>query len=193
MRLSSTRKARTFENTRSARRSGVRTFRPRVEPLEDRLVPAQFLVTPTLDDGSTGSLRWAADQANATAGPDEIVFSTTGEINLIGGQLDIRDDLIVYGPGAGVLAVGPKLNFSLSRVFHVASGANAIISGLTIERGRSTDGIGGDILNDGTLTLRDCALVNNGHSEGGSSGGAIYNAGNLTVRHSYFTGNFARG
>jgi hypothetical protein len=39
-----------------------------VEGLEGRLAPATFTVDNVLDDGSTGSLRWAVGQANATAG-----------------------------------------------------------------------------------------------------------------------------
>src|SRR5947208_2274559 len=56
------------------RRSPWTTFRPRLELLEDRTVPAQFLVTSSLDDGSDGTLRWAINQANLTAAADNIEF-----------------------------------------------------------------------------------------------------------------------
>jgi len=40
-----------------------------LEPLEDRTAPAIFTVTNSLDDGSTGSLRWAIMKANADTDP----------------------------------------------------------------------------------------------------------------------------
>ncbi len=53
---------------------------PSLERLEDRTVPSTFTVTNTLDDGSTGSLRWAINQVNAdpmatAAQPDTIAFN----------------------------------------------------------------------------------------------------------------------
>lgn len=59
----------------------VRTKHPRsqtrrlaLEPLENRLLMASFLVTTTSDSGQ-GSLRWAIEQANARAGADTISFN----------------------------------------------------------------------------------------------------------------------
>ena len=43
-------------------RRAARGFRPSLEVLEDRVVPATFTVLNTLDDGSVGSLRWAVTQ-----------------------------------------------------------------------------------------------------------------------------------
>jgi hypothetical protein len=69
--------------TRRKPATRVRAFRPRLERLEDRCVPATFTVTNTLDDGltgSTGSLRWAITQANADTSPgDEIAFAITAD------------------------------------------------------------------------------------------------------------------
>ena len=51
-----------------ARTAGRRPgFRPRLEPLEDRSVPATFTVLNLADDGD-GSLRQAVRDANALAG-----------------------------------------------------------------------------------------------------------------------------
>ena len=49
---------------RKARPQGVR---PTLEVLEDRLAPAVFPVSTTLDDGSPGSLRFALAQASAAS------------------------------------------------------------------------------------------------------------------------------
>src|SRR5436190_5680762 len=54
-----------------------RTFAPRLEAMEDRLVPATFTVLNTLDSGA-GSLRQAILDANATAGTDLIDFNIGG-------------------------------------------------------------------------------------------------------------------
>jgi len=64
-------------------RPGRRRTKPflthlRLEPLEPREVPAVITVTNLLDDGSAGSLRWAVDQANTTAGDDSVVFDPAG-------------------------------------------------------------------------------------------------------------------
>src|SRR5262245_66125415 len=49
-------------------------FRPRVEGLEGRAVPAVFAVTTTADTGA-GSLRQAIVDANAAPGADTIQFA----------------------------------------------------------------------------------------------------------------------
>ena len=45
------------------------------ELLESRIAPATFTVTSLLDDGSDGTLRKEIADANAAAGPDQIVFA----------------------------------------------------------------------------------------------------------------------
>src|SRR5882672_6290048 len=57
---------------------GRRGRRLWVQALEDRTVPAQFHVYNNSDLVSdAGSLRWALNQAQTTAGDDEIVFDLT--------------------------------------------------------------------------------------------------------------------
>src|SRR3954451_11196121 len=90
------------------RRPGAarRGTRLRLEPLEDRDVPAQILVTSNLDDGSAGTLRWATQQANATAEADVIdLTGQSGTITLTGGQLRIGASVDIIGPGAERLAI----------------------------------------------------------------------------------------
>jgi hypothetical protein len=47
--------------------------RPLLEALEERNLPSTFTVTNTLDDGSSGSLRWAITQANADTAPTSLI------------------------------------------------------------------------------------------------------------------------
>jgi hypothetical protein len=53
---------------------GRRRFRPAVEALEERAVPAVFSVTSLADsnDPGSGALRAAISASNATPGPNEI-------------------------------------------------------------------------------------------------------------------------
>src|SRR5262245_24028820 len=83
-----------------------RAFRPRLEPLEDRLAPATFTVTH-LGDAGSGSLRQAILDANDRDGDDVIDFapSVTGTINLLGELPELNSNIDLRGPGADRLTV----------------------------------------------------------------------------------------
>jgi hypothetical protein len=180
-----------------ARAAGRRAgFRPRLEPLEDRSVPATFTVL-NLADGGAGSLRQAVLDANALAGADTIDFADglLGTIGLTTGQLSITDHLTIDGPGADLLAVSGN---GQSRVFRISGGLTVAIDDLRITDGRAV-GDGGGILNTGsTLALDRVVLSNNqavGAPGGTGRGGAIANmsGASLTVTDSLFTQNQAIG
>lgn len=164
-------------------------------------VPA---VTTLADDGSPGSLRYVID--NAVSGED-VIFVTNGTITLVGGEIDITNDITLSGPGATNLAVSGN---NASRVFYVSPNVQANLSDLTICNAQATlyfdndsgyDPSGGGILNQGTLTLtnydiNDCtALIGvNGTSYnlnggGGGNGGGICNYGTLSLMDCAMSGN----
>jgi len=178
---------------------------------------ATIAVTTTADNG-VGSLRRAIEVA---APSDTINFSVAGTITLTNGQLLITNDLNILGPGATNLAVSGN---NTNRVFEIASNTAVRISGLTISNGRisgskGTDstngpagdggrGLGGGILNAGTLALNQCVMMknsayggdggaatnfNNGGVGGSGFGGAIYNLGDLTLANSEVLSNSAAG
>jgi hypothetical protein len=60
------------------RRSNAFTYRPFLEPFEDRLLPSTYAVINTADTGQ-GSLRQALLDANANSGPNTIIFDIRGE------------------------------------------------------------------------------------------------------------------
>src|SRR5439155_4822030 len=96
-----------FSMLRKPRRSSSersRSFRPRLESLEERTVLSTLTVSNTLDSGK-GSLRDAIKKANSG---DTIVFdsSLNGQtITLSSGELAITQSLDIEGPGAGLLAI----------------------------------------------------------------------------------------
>src|SRR5262249_60685639 len=96
--------------------------------------------------GGAGSLRAACPAANRAAGTDRIAFApgVRGTIALTSGELSITDHLTIDGPGALRLTVSGS---DASRVFSIAAGKVVAIEGLTVTRGRATEGAG--ILNNG--------------------------------------------
>jgi predicted outer membrane repeat protein len=153
------------------------TFRPKLEALEDRWLPSTLTVTKTLDSGA-GSLRAVIAAAR---GGDTIVFapSLDGQtITLTSGELLIKKNLTITGPGAGQLTISGS---NASRVFELSSKTQpqVTLSGLTI-----SSGYGGGILNNSgdTLTVSNCILS-------GNTGAGIHNDGTLTVTGSTLSGN----
>jgi hypothetical protein len=127
---------------------------PRLEVLEDRILPSTLTVLNNLDSGA-GSLRAAI--TNAKSG-DTIVFapSLNGHtITLTSDQLEIHKNLVIEGPGACLLTISGN---GANRVFDISGGLTVTIAGLTV-----THGLGkGDI---------------QGNNSGASGGGAILNGG----------------
>jgi predicted outer membrane repeat protein len=162
------------------------TFRPRLEALEERYLLSTLTVLNTNDSGA-GSLR--ADIAAAHNG-DTIVFapSLDGQtITLTSGELLIRKNLTIAGPGASQLTISGN---NASRVFEVAKQENVTLSSLTISSGAAPSGyLGGGILNYGTLTVSNSTLSGNTALEGGG----IFNYGTLTVSGSTLSYNTSEG
>src|SRR5215213_1694805 len=99
---------------------------------------ASFQVSNLADLGP-GSLRQAVLDANGSPGADEVTFQPglTGTIVLTSGEIPVTDDLVIAGPGAGLLTVSGN---NSSRIFLVDDGTAAVrevtLSGLTMTEGR---------------------------------------------------------
>ncbi len=203
-------------------RPAAARFRPRLEVLEDRCVPSTLKVTSLADSGK-GSLRYEIAQAQSG---DTITFDNKGgTITLTSGELDINKNLTIQGPGAGILTVASTGwgNPDASRILEVGY-ATVTLSGMTISNGAgvrsyntvdTNDGLGGGVLNFGTLTISGCTLSGNRCSMSGSGianfgtltvsgcnlssnywtyhGGAIFNGGLLTVSGCTLSGNSGSG
>ncbi len=131
-------------------------FRPCLELLEDRVLPSTFLVT-NLHDSGAGSLRAAVAAADSTsAAVINFAPSLHGTIGLTSGELDLTGNMTIAGPNPAKLTVSGS---NLSRVFDVAPGVTATISGLTIANGSAmsttdpTQQGGGGVLNEAGATL----------------------------------------
>ncbi len=169
---------------------GKPPFRPQLEGLETRLVPATFTVT-LLTQAGVGSLSWAIGQANQAAGSSTINFAgglargdnTAATIMLNAALPALNKNITITGPtmesGRPSLAVarvdmmGGTPNFS---VFSVNAGVSCVIENLGIQGGKADFGAG--VNNQGTLTLSNCILSGNTALD---SGGGVYNNGTLYV------------
>ena len=147
-------------------------------------------------DSGTGSLRAAITVAQSG---DTIVFAPTlfsstqtttttkkgkgksppppppppaNTILLTSGQVTLTKNLAIQGFGADQLTISGNNAF---RVFEVAGGVTATLSGMTITQGYGyfSGGNGGGILNNGTLTVKNGKFSRNN----AKYGGGIYNAG----------------
>ncbi len=142
-------------------------------------------------DTSTGGFG-----TNDTIQFDPSLFSSTPQtITLGGSELPLTSNVIINGPGAGRLAVSGS---NASRVFDVAGGVTASLSGLTIEDGSIGSGEGAGIYNLGTLSVSGCTISDNSAAFGPepvgpfTTGGGIYNLrGTLMVNGSAFVRNSA--
>ena len=166
-----------------------------VELLETRQLLSNFAVTSTADDGSTGTLRWAVEQANAATTPSTINFSLgsgAATITLTKGQLmlsNTADPTTIEGTGASLLSVSGN---DASRVFQLDKGVTASITGLTITggtTGKYSNSPGGGLYNDGgTLTVTGSTITGNS-TYGGLGGGLAAYGGVTSLTDCAITGN----
>jgi hypothetical protein len=149
---------------------------------------------------TTISLRSALDSANDRVGLDMIVLPEgtytltipgSGEDNNLGGDLDIRDSVIIQGAGPDKTIIDGG---ALDRVFDIPKSSESIyvfMSNLTIQNGKLTATDfrvgGGGIYNGQTLTLNNVVVRNN--SVAGAGGGGIQSDHELTLNKVVVRGN----
>ena len=147
------------------------------------------------NDSGDGSLRAAITQANAAAGADTITFAAgVGTPILLKSALPtLSGALSINGPGVTKLTVA-RDSTTQFRIFTTAEGSTVTIAGLNIVggdvsalEGDDAEGVGGNILNNGTLTIREC-IVFRGKA---SSGGGVLNnfGGTLNIISTTVSGN----
>jgi hypothetical protein len=178
-------------------RGSRRGYRLRVlEGLEVRALlsgsPTVYTVNTTssadVGSGSTGALLFAIDQANANSNPagsviqfDPSIFNPSSPQTIV-----VANTLALTGTagpividGAGGAAVSGN---NALRVFEIANGVTATLSGFEITSGMSAGNAGG-LLNGGALTLSGCTIVDNTAVD---EGGGIVNDGSMAVNDCNF-------
>ncbi|QDU51944.1 choice-of-anchor Q domain-containing protein [Gimesia panareensis] len=142
-------------------------------------------------DGLT-SLREAIDAANASAGVDNIILlpgiydisiAGGGENNNATGDFDIKDDVNIFGQGAGTTIIDAH---QLDRIFETSGGVNLHLSNMELRNGDADDG--GAILAQGPTTLNQLIFRNNNAD---FLGGAIVSASTLDIQDAQFLYNHA--
>lgn len=160
------------------------------------------LVVTTGTDNVAGSLRNILAAAAAQSGPDTITFDPA----LSGGTVTLGSEIVV-NDAAGVtldastlaLAVTIDGGTGTNRIFSVGSGTSLALKKLTLTGGNGTgtasSGNGGAIYNAGALTLTDCTLTGN-VVPSGSVGGALVTTGaasSATALRCVFSSNATSG
>src|SRR5579871_3324468 len=111
-------------------------FQPRLEALEDRLVPSTIMVTKTADDLSAGTLRWAVNRAKS--GDTILLFPDQphqGPIVLTQGEIGLNYDLTIKpfrDEQVSISSVGD------SEVFDVGGQGTVLLENLAISGGDSS-------------------------------------------------------
>lgn len=171
--------------------------------------PPTSMRVDTLSDLSDGfygpgefSLREAIEWANQLPGTDEIAFDEdfltelrdAGEpilLELENGPLLINSDITLHGPGVDQLTIS---GLNDSRVFEIAGGATVTLTDATLTDGYAEwktggpRGDGGAIHNAGDLTLRRMRLTANAAD---NHGGGVYSTGPLFIDSTTIDANIA--
>jgi predicted outer membrane repeat protein len=176
-----------------------------IEVLESRIAPATFTVINTNDSG-TGSLRAELALADASPGPNTIVFHlpapmahSASILTLTSGALTSTGDVTIKGPGAGKLIIDGGGKYSgFYFIDHTTNVDRSVtISGLSVEHCSAIHIYGGGIYSTESLTLKNVVISGNtadtagGVWVNGNSGAG--GAKSLTISNSLITGNQATG
>jgi predicted outer membrane repeat protein len=167
-------------------------YRLQIEPLEDRVVPSNWLVTNTSNNaGTSGSLPWAVAHADTDTSNANITFSSTafqGATTItLASTLTLSNtahSITIDGSGAGPITISG--NNSYGGV--IVSGATVTIQNLTLTAMKTTYfGQGGGIVNSGTLSVNNVTMTSCAASE---LGGAIAStAGSVNATSCTLTNN----
>ena len=138
------------------------------------------------DDNNGTSWQWAKKSIKNATG----TVNANGTVNIANGRYTgVNNTNITIDRNMiikGQSQTGTIINGSNSaQIFHILSGVSVIIRNLTVANGNNTEDMGGAIYNAGNLTISGCKFTDNT----AAYGGAIFNDGNLTVSGCKFTGN----
>ncbi|HEX6738256.1 MAG TPA: right-handed parallel beta-helix repeat-containing protein, partial [Vicinamibacteria bacterium] len=130
----------------------------------------------------------SVDGSVAGSGPDEIVFAVGPGVIALGGTALPTITQTLTITGPGAARLALD-GGQASRLLEIAAGVTANVSGLTLRNGRVMGGDGGAILNAGTLSISACVFSGNAVT---ANGGAVRNSGSLMVTGTAFSTNSAQ-
>jgi hypothetical protein len=164
-------------------------------PLDPTATPSDCTLHDAITAANTNATV-AGSNCTAGSGASDIIDATglAGQtITLAGGLPQITTTVNINGPGSGQLTISGN---DLVRPFNTNSAAVVNITGLTITHGFALGG--GGIMNAGTLTLTDVAVINNTAQETGGTntfpeGGGIRTTGTLHLVLSTVSANVVNG
>ncbi len=146
---------------------------------------ATVTVTDCGDTGGPGQLRTLINNNNAGAGGDTInVPACTITLTTPASPLTITKNLTITGAGASQTIIDGG---GITGIIHISAGTVAI-SDVTLRNGNGTGNFddGGALYNAGTLTLTNTAISGN---TADSEGGGIFNDATLRLVNSTVSGN----
>jgi hypothetical protein len=141
-------------------------------------------VTSLLDDGSSGTLRWAINQANANAGGiyDAIDITTEGTITLTSDLPNITAGVTITGTGMTTTIIDGN---NLWRAIYNNGSRTIVIEDMTFKQGKNVSWNGGLIYNaSGTMTFNRIKISNHSSWAFYQGGGGV-----TTFNDSQFTNN----
>ncbi len=158
------------------------------------------------NNAGAGSLRqMIADRASGDTISFDPVFFSTAQTIALGSILTVNKTLTIVGPGAGLLTIDGQ---NITRVLNVDTPAILTLSGVRLTRGSGSGSVGGCVLNNANLTLRNVtvescfsivtggAIFSNGpmlvelstiNASTADFAGGIYNSGGQTANINYTT------
>ena len=122
--------------------------------------PTSIEVTSLLDDGSSGTLRWAINQANENAGGiyDAIDITTEGTITLTSDLPNITAGVTITGTGIATTIIDGN---NLYRAIYNSGARTIVIEDMTFKQGKNVSWNGGLIYNsNGTMTFNRIKISN---------------------------------
>jgi hypothetical protein len=153
-------------------------------------------VCPSPPAGNNCTLRQLIN--SVPAGSTIVVPDTLGTYMLSAGELLIEQNLTIVGAGARTTTIeqtGAARVFDIQRNPNTGIAPTVSISGVEMFFGKTTStsingNAGGNILNEGNLTLSE-DWIHNGQTTGGSGGGIANVGGTLTLTHSLVDANLS--
>jgi predicted outer membrane repeat protein len=147
--------------------------------------PANIILVTTVLDTGPGSLRHAILAANSNPGPDAILITATGQLNLTDYLPTITETVVITAPSNNIqgFKIDAQDQYRGLTIAHVP----VTITNLIVQDAHSLiAGFGGGITSQGSLWLNSVEVLS---SITGGSGGAVKGAGLVVVNGGRFQGN----